>query len=554
MLSIDLALTMTKRQNFLLYISILALTVLAVSSCSERFAHSIQQVPFPAEPAANNLIKYEDSSIVVAAGSHYGRGRLHTFLYGKHYRNVWTTPVQVPMLDIATAYGGLTPVKQGGSRQTINLRLQDTAGTEYVLRSIDKEPASALPGKWQRSYLANIVRDATSATHPYAALTVPTMAKALDLYYVEPELVCVPHDPRLGEYMASMGGTVALLERRPTNNQADYPPMGRANKVKSTRSALTQRFTGHDSRFDARFYLRARLFDMLIGDWSRHEDNWRWAELQNSGNAYTYRAIPRDRDNIFYRLNDAPIPWLFMQLNLKPHFQTFRGKIKNVEKLNRSGRNLDELILAELEWQDWAEIADSVQRALTDETIERGFRAMPDTIAAISAPEIIANLKSRRNQLMETAGKYYAVLAENVQIVGTDKHERFEVEVLSEEEVRVRVFEIDESDEIKQPLYTRTFKASETDEIKLYALNGNDQFYISGSAKPKIRIKIWGGAGEDSYHINANGSKLGKRIHINDTRYLNKYNVDKNTTVDIDDDLKAKDFDATGWLLRYYLD
>ncbi|RDV13416.1 hypothetical protein DXT99_19695 [Pontibacter diazotrophicus] len=536
------------------YLFIITLLSIAISSCSERFAHTVQQVPPPAEVSAADFSNYKDSTIYVAAGPHYGRSRLHTFFYGKHYRDVWTLPVEVPVLDIGTAHGGLTPMKLGGSRQTINLRLQDTTGTEYVLRSIDKEPASALPEKWQQSYVANIVRDATSATHPYAALTLPAMAEALGMYYVEPELVYVPHDVHLGEFMAPMGGTVALLERRPTGDQTDYAPMGRAVKVKSTRSALAERLTDNDTYFDARFYLRARLLDMLIGDWSRHEDNWRWAEIEHDENAYTYKAVPRDRDNIFYRLNDGPIPWLFMQLDFKPHFQTFRSKLKNVEKLNSSGRNLDELILAELEWQDWEEVADSVQRLMTDEVIEKGFQTMPDNIAALSAPDMTAKLKSRRNQLLQAASKYYNALAANVQVVGTDKKERFEVEVVSEEEVRVRMFKIKREEGTEQQLYFRTFRASETDEIRLYGLNGKDQFYISGSTKPGIRIKIWGGAGEDNYQVEAKGSKLGKRIYINDTLYRNEFNVDKYTAVDIDNNQRAKDFDAAGWLLRYYLD
>ncbi len=497
---------------------------------------------------------YKDSMVTVAAGSHYGRSGLHTFFYGKHYRDVWTTPVEVPVLDLSTAHGGLTPVKLGGSRQSISLHLEDSAGTEYVLRSIDKEPASSLPEKWQRSYLANIVRDATSATHPYAALVLPAMAEALGMYYVEPELVYVPHDPRLGKFMKTMGGTVALLERRPSGDQTDYAPMGRVQDVKSSRSAITERLTDNDSNFDARFYLRARLFDMLIGDWSRHEDNWRWAEEKHDQHkAYTYRAIPRDRDNVFYRLNDAPIPWLFMQLNLKPHFQTFRSQIKNVEKLNRSGRNLDELILTELEWKDWKEVIDSVQMALTDKVIDKGFQAMPANIAAISAPAMKSMLKSRRDRLEEAAHEYYRILAKSVQLVGTDKHERFEVEVLSADEVRVLMFKISKEGKTEELLFSRTFKASDTEELRLYGLNGDDHFTISGSVRPNIKILVWGGAGEDSYKIKANGSKLGKSVEIVDTKYRNEYKVDKHTKVEIDDDLKAKDFDAEGWLLHYYL-
>jgi len=28
-------------------------------------------------------------------------------------------------------------------------------------------------------------------------------------------------------------------------------------------------------------YLKSRLFDMLISDWDRHEDNWRWGVVKS---------------------------------------------------------------------------------------------------------------------------------------------------------------------------------------------------------------------------------------------------------------------------------
>ncbi len=39
---------------------------------------------------------------------------------------------------------------------------------------------------------------------------------------------------------------------------------------------------------DARAYLRARLMDVLIGDWDRHLEQWRWARYENDGE----RGIP----------------------------------------------------------------------------------------------------------------------------------------------------------------------------------------------------------------------------------------------------------------------
>ena len=48
----------------------------------------------------------------VIAGKHYERSGLHNFLWGKHYRKEWTTPVKVPVINLDTEAGGR--VKTGG--------------------------------------------------------------------------------------------------------------------------------------------------------------------------------------------------------------------------------------------------------------------------------------------------------------------------------------------------------------------------------------------------------------------------------------------------------
>lgn len=539
------------RSNQPLYFLLLA--IIGLSACSKRFTHTVRQVP---QPAAHTSItpNYTDSTITVAAGTHYDRSGFHTFFYGKHYRAAWATPVEAPVLDIGTAHGGLTPIGLGGSRQTISLRLADSAGTEYVLRSLDKEPASALSEKLQQSYLADVVRDATSATNPYAALALPHMAKAIGIYHLEPKLVYVPHDPRLGKYKDEVGGMLALLERHPSDDQSDYAPMGNAEKVKSSRSAIEERLKDNDSYFDARAFLRARLFDMLIGDWSRHEDNWRWAELPYQDKAYTYKPIPRDRDNIFYKIDDGPLLWALQRFGVKSHFQTFKPQIsaKQLEKLNTSGRNLDELILTQLQWQDWQEIADSVQQTLTDKVIDEAFTAMPEPITNLYASQLGSSLKSRRNGLLQMARNYYETLSREVQVVGTDKHERFDVKVLDNGDVHVQVYKIHKDGDVEQLIYDRLFHANETKQLELYGLNGEDRFILSGKASPKIKLKIWGGASEDSYRTE--DDNLGKNLYIYDTLYRNTLDVASSTHVELDNDQKAQTFDAEGWLLRYYLD
>lgn len=252
-------------------------------------------------------------------------------------------------------------------------------------------------------------------------------------------------------------------------------------------------------------------------------------------------------------LVDAPIPWFFMRTGFKPHFQTYRRKLRNIEILNRSGRDLDELILAELQLKDWLEIADSVQSALTDQVIDNAFKQMPDTVYILTAIPMAEKLRSRRDQLPKVAKEYYTALSRKANVVGTDKHELFQVEVLYANEVRVSVFKTNKNGKERGLLFDRTYYAHETDRINLYGLNGNDKFIITGSVKPKMKIFIWGGAGEDEYVVENKKSRVGKGIHINDSQYRNTFDVGKRTKVDIDDDLRAKEFDAEGWLLRYYL-
>ncbi|TPE41550.1 hypothetical protein [Pontibacter mangrovi] len=527
---------------------------LLLQSCGPRFSHTVQQVPLVATPASASP-HFTDSTITLAAGKRYARSGLHEWLYGKHYRTAWTTPVPVQVLDLGKAKGGLSALEMGGSRQTINLHLADSAGNEYVLRSIDKEPASSLPQKWQQSYLADIVRDATSATHPYAALTIPAMAKAIGIYYLEPELVYVPHDPRLGKYLDKVGGMMALLEKHPSGNQRREPGMGYAPEVENTRHMLKDRLEDNDTRIDAMHFLRSRLFDMLLGDWSRHEDNWRWAEY-DEGKGKTYRGIPRDRDNVFYKLNDGPVPWLLTSLGLKPHFQTYREEISpaQVVKLNRSGRNLDELILVRLEERDWLRVADTVQLLLTDEVIHQAFRAMPDTVYSLTAGPLMAKLKARRQALPQIATAYYKELMQEVTLVGSDKHERFELHSVSPDELQVKIYKTSKEGKVDKLLLERTFFSHETKQIDFYGLDGNDHFLVTGEHQPAIKLKVWGGAGEDIYHVQSNGSKLGKSVYVNDSQYRNTYDLDKHTRLTIDNEVPANKFDAAGWLLRYYLD
>ncbi|MCP2042144.1 hypothetical protein [Pontibacter sp. HSC-36F09] len=97
------------------------------------------------------------------------------------------------------------------------------------------------------------------------------------------------------------------------------------------------------------------------------------------------------------------------------------------------------------------------------------------------------------------------------------------------------------------------FQASDTKEIHLYGLNGDDEFIVKGENRPKIKIKVWGGAGEDSYTVKG-PKRMARRISVEDTEYRNSYDLSPGTRQKTNQNPPANQFDAEGWLLRYYLD
>src|SRR5829696_774643 len=80
----------------------------------------------------------QTDSMTVAGNPTFKTTGSKKFWMGNNYRMEWKTPIRVPVINLATEYGGLTPVKRGGGKQTRSLRLEDPNGREYSIRSVEK--------------------------------------------------------------------------------------------------------------------------------------------------------------------------------------------------------------------------------------------------------------------------------------------------------------------------------------------------------------------------------------------------------------------------------
>jgi len=334
-------------------------------------------------------------------------------------------------------------------------------------------------------------------SHPYGAWVIPPLAERAGVYHTRPEYYYVPKQPALGDFNDLFGDQFYLFEQRP-----EEPDTGRAGahfgyaeKITSTYGMLRDRWEKADKRPDAEAFLRARLFDNLIGDWDRHEDQWRWAEFDHDS-VDLYLPIPRDRDQVFLTV-DGFLPWIVSREWGARMFQNYGEDIRDIQGQNLNARYIDRLLLTGLAREDWVRIARELQDSLTDGVLEYAFNRWPQALLDLNGDELKRKFKARRANLVNIAERYYELLAREVEFVGTDQKDYFLVERLGDNQTRVRVYGVDDEDEPPLLSFDRTLFGDETREIRLFGLKDNDLFEVKGQVNEGIKVRIIGGPGAD---------------------------------------------------------
>lgn len=447
----------------------------------------------PAQNTADTISKYK----VISAGPQYKRSGWHQFFWGKNYRKEWSTPVKMPLLILNDEKGGLIPAKEGGGHQTTSLHLETKDGKNYSIRSVDKKLGKVLPKEFLGTFIEYLVNDEVSMSNPYAAATVPLMAQSAGIYHTNPKYIYLPEQPALDTFNNKYANNVYLFEQRIKGNWKGADNLGNFEKFLDTEEMMKELFKETENRVDQAAYLKARLFDMFLNDWDRHEDQWVWG-IAEEGNKKTFVPLPVDRDQAYFKHNGVLLDLAIAASGLN-YFQSFKPKLSDVKTFNYEERGTDRLFTNQLSLNDWQKIAKDLQASLTDEVIEQAIKKFPPEIYAISGDRITSTLQSRREQILDYATTYYYFLAREVEIVGTKGTEYFDVTPVNEDEVSVQLFNKTKDDEKKsKPFYSRTFYNKETKEIRLYGLDGKDNYTIGGNENNKIKIRIIGGFDSDS--------------------------------------------------------
>lgn len=353
-----------------------------------------------------NIDFKEHDSVKIAASTLYKGNLLKETMQGKNYREAWTTPVRLPVVFLDTLKGGMQIVKEGGGTQTHSLRLQGKDGIIYSLRSINKDPGSHVPEFAKTLGLENIVIDGISAQHPYGAVAAAALSEIAGVLHTHPQPMFIPKQKVLGNYNEKYGDRLFLLEYE-TKGEVNFTPYQNVVKIIETDDLQELKMEIGDRLFiDKAALVRARLFDLLIGDWDRHSKQWGWV-IQETDKGFNAIALPGDRDNAFFKI-DGVIPAIISNKNVEPMVRPFE---KEIDYLPGLVYPFDVYFLRGTPQEVYIKEARGLQQVLNESNMRKALqRAWPKTLYELNGEEIISKIMQRKNDLVIYAREFRDII------------------------------------------------------------------------------------------------------------------------------------------------
>jgi hypothetical protein len=446
-------------------------------------------------PVRAATVAAADTVLVTTIGPRYRAGWLKRLVFGSGYRSLWTAPVAVPVLDVNHYAGGLTAVSRGGGYQTTSLRFRAADGREFYFRSLDKDPTRKLPTPFQGTVVADIVRDQVSSSMPVGALVVAPLLDAAGVLNGRPQLLALPDDPRLGEWREATAGLVGLMEPIVASG------WGGSSEVIDGAELIARVERSPDDRVDAMALLKARLIDVLVGDWDRHRDQWSWARF-GDGTPHIWQPVPRDRDYAFVRYDGLALRMARQRI---PKLIKFGRKYPDVVGLTWNGRELDRRFLTIVPWEDWLATVGDLQSVLTDEVIADAVATLPPAYRRLAGDELCRALRERRDDLPDIARRFFLMLNAQADVFATGSDDLVEVRPAGDRGLEV-VATRKGATAGAMPYLSRRFTADETREIRLYLDEGDDLVRAVGDRRAPIGVRIIGGVGSDTLRVDGGGA------------------------------------------------
>lgn len=459
--------------------------------------HSLADVEV-VPPTATAAVQAEDPvtdspggpapTVQVAASKRYTVGRLHRFTFGGGYRDLWEQEIELPVLQLKSVGGGLKPVGRFGGLQSAVLSFQGADGRSYTFRGTDKDPSAVLDPALRGTVVQSVVQDQMAAQHPAGPVAAGILTEAAGVLTVRPRMVVMPDDPALGEYREEFAGMVGVFFVYPQPRSDEQPGFHGATEIIDYKELYGRLKESNSTEVDVEALLRARLVDVLLGDFDRHRKQWRWAKLPGDAR---WQPIPEDRDQAFVRFTGLVPALARMSV---PILQRYDKTYPAIKGLTLHGWEQDRWLLAQLSWSDWEPIVTDLQARLSDDVIDRAIAAMPPEYAAVDKGRLRKHIIGRRDRLPKAARRFYEHLALEVDVQTSNASDTVKVERMRGGHMRIRVHAGADGGTPDRLVYERTFHPSETKEVRLILRGGDDAVTVTGRNR-RIRLRVTGDGG-----------------------------------------------------------
>lgn len=469
-------------------VPVLVLALLASMACSST--PTPKTVPPPAQGV---------KTVRIAASQRYDAGSAYRFLFGGGYRDLWKAEIELPVLDLKTVGGGLTPTGRFGGLQTAVLGFKGADGRSYTFRGTDKDPSAVLDPMLRETAVSELVQDQMAAQHPGGPLVAGVLSEAAGVLTVEERMVVMPDDPALGKYQKEFAGMVGSFYEYPQPKKEGRPGYRGATSIIDHEELYERLSRGLEDRVDVEAYLRARLFDLLIGDFDRHRKQWRWVKFPGRDR---WQPLPEDRDQAFVRYDGAGQRLAYIYV---PILQCYGPDFPSMRGLTLHGWEQDRWLLAGLDWKTWETVIHDLRRRLTDEVIDTAIAALPPEYVALDGERLRSDIRGRRDKWLEGGRAFYLHLAGEVDVQATDAAEL--VTATWSKKGKLHVAVRDRARPGAGAAFARTFDPEETDDVRIYLRGGDDQVRVSG-VPGAIQLRVISGEGDKTLDDSASGGAV----------------------------------------------
>ena len=430
---------------------------------------------------------------------------LYKAIWGEHYRPLYSRKFDFPVLYLDTIPGNLVVLGEGGGHQSRSLGFIDDGEHEYTLRALRKSAIQFLQSTvvtthyvedlLENTVAERYVQDFYTTAFPYGTFPAGRLMDELDIYHPYSDLYYVPKQEALGIFNKEYGNELYMWEYHIGDENTEF--YDNADDILNSSDLLLEIQETKDVYIDEDMFIRARLLDMLMGDWDRHEGQYEWAEFEDEDGKKKYLPIAKDRDQVFPRMDGLALSLLRMGFPSFRSMESYSETVKRPKWFNLAGYPLDKALIKDAGWEEWEEQAQYIQRSITDEVIEEAFETLPKGLQEDPyVAEIKQIMRARRANLEEIARDYYEHLAEHGVFIGTEEDDKF---LITRKPNGLTTIELTDKD--GELLADKTYDTDLTREIWVYGLDGDDEFKIEGKGNGLIPLKVIGGEENDTYNF-----------------------------------------------------